>query len=325
MHIIVVIFFGLLGAFYMFGGYAVVRAIAMDRLMDTAIERINLSGEASEKGKRGRFKSLFFCVMAIVTFAGGAFLLFQSALATMFFCICLVMQLLHTLVLGPKYFDLDEGDDLQKAGRRATVKAMVIYWFITLFLLFVQNMGVLPSFLSPWSQRETAGLFVTIAFAIYAIRLVQIPNFRSDSGAQQPNDQELYTDALDHGLRNGPAGLVDLTDLAELRVQAVEHEDGLWARSLATDIWQAVQADQIGLSVSLELKISQWEDIYDRFWEMEQSEELNDRPRCNDAEKQTHFEDAVAIARLVKGELASTSPDEMMVTWVNEEGEALEV
>lgn len=319
MHIIVVIFFGLLGAFYMFGGYAVVRAIAMDRLMDTAIERINLSGEASEKGKRGRFKSLFFCVMAIVTFAGGAFLLFQSALATMFFCICLVMQLLHTLVLGPKYFDLDEGDDLQKAGRRATVKAMVMYWFITLFLLFVQNVGVLPSYLSPWSQRETAGLFVTIAFAIYAIRLVWIPNFRSDSGAQQSNDQELHTDALDHGLRNG------LTGLEELRIQAVEHEDGLWARSLATDNWQTVQPDQIGLSVSLELKISNWEDRYDRFWDMEQPVELNDQPRWNDAEKQTHFEDAVAIAKLVKGELASTSPDEMMVTWVNEEGEALEV
>ena len=77
--------FGMLGAFYMFGGYAVLRAIAMDELIDTVIERVNFSDDTSEPVSSEHFKKRFLGVMAIVSFAGGAFLFFHSALATAFF------------------------------------------------------------------------------------------------------------------------------------------------------------------------------------------------------------------------------------------------
>ncbi|CAN0593903.1 unnamed protein product, partial [Laminaria digitata] len=138
--------------------------------------------------------------MAIICFAGGAFLFFQSALATIFFCIALAMQLLHVLVLGPQYFDVNDGDDLDISGRRATLNAMLLYAVVTLFLLYAQYMGSLPSFPPSWSQKESLGLALTIAFALYAMRLLLMssPGARSFSagGIQQSLDtrgQVLHT------------------------------------------------------------------------------------------------------------------------------------
>jgi len=320
MENMIAIAFGMLGAFYMFGGYAVLRAIAMDELIDTAIMHVNFPEEASEPVSSEHFKKRFLGVMAIVSFAGGAFLFFQSALATALFCLCLAMQLLHVLVLGPRYFDRDEDNDPNASGRQATINAMVIYAVVTFCLLYAQHLGALPSFPPSWSQRESAGLAVTAAFAIYAYRLARIP--RSDTGilqSLQPNDQPLQADFSD------PEQLGKIVSIAELRVQATAHEEGLWARSKANDLWETIEPDLLGISIALELRISKWEDRYDRFCDTDEIDALNDEPNWSDPEKRAHFHEAQSIAQLLKDEVNSLHPQKVKVTWVNQDGEILDI
>jgi len=310
MQIVIAILFGLLGAFYMFGGFVVVRAIAMDALIDTAIEGIDFTQASSGPSRKTQRKRRFLGAMAFVSFAGGAFLFFHSAIAPILFCMSLVMQLVYTVVLAPRYFDIDNDDDLDGTDRRATINAMIIYCVVTLFLLLLQRIDVLPSFPPSWSQQETAGFAVSIVFAVYAFRLMQSSSFTSASEDERPigSDDKIY---------KGIDGLV------ELRVQAVEHEEGLWARYQGEEEpWRSVDPDEIGLSAALELRISHWEGRYDGFWD---TEELSDEPRWSDADKQAHFEEALAIAHLVKSEALLQFPDGIQVTWVNGEGEVLEV
>lgn len=320
MQNMIAIALGMLGAFYIFGGYAVLRAIAMDELVDTAIERINFPEETSEPASTGFFKKRFLGVMAIVSFAGGAFLFFQSALATALFCICLAMQLLHVLVLGPRFFDRDEDNDPKASGRQATINAMVICAVVTFCLLYAQHLGALPSFPPSWSQRESAGLAVTVAFAIYAYRMTRIP--RSDTGipqSLQPIDQTLQTDISD------PEQPGNVVGIAELRVQATAHEEGIWARSKANDFWETVESDQLGISIALELRISKWEDRYDRFCDTDEMDALNDEPNWSDPEQRAHFHEAHAIAQQLKGEVNSLLPHKVKITWVNQDGEILDI
>ncbi|MEH6726833.1 MAG: hypothetical protein V7703_11795 [Hyphomicrobiales bacterium] len=310
MQIMIAVLFGLPGAFYMFGGFVVVRAIAMDALIDTAIEGIDFTQASSGTSGKIQLKRHFLGALAFVSFAGGAFLFFQSAVAPVLFCMSLAMQLFYIAVLAPKYFDIDEDDDLESTDRRATINAMILYSVVTFCLLLVQHFGLLSAFPPAWSQRETAGLVLTLAFAVYAFRLVQSSSFTSASEPERAmrSDEEIY---------NGIDGLV------ELRVQAVEHEEGLWARYQGEEeTWRIVDPDEIGLSVALELRISHWEDRYDGFWD---TEELNDEPRWSDADKQAHFEEALAIAHLVKSEALSQFPDGIKVTWVNGDGDVLDV
>lgn len=310
MQIMIAVLFGLPGAFYMFGGFVVVRAIAMDALIDTAIEGIEFAQDSSRPSGKNQLKRHFLGAMAFISFAGGAFLFVQSAVASVLFCLSLVMQLFYIAVLAPKYFDIDEDGDLERTDRRATINAMILYSVVTFCLLLVQHFGVLPSFPPAWSQRETAGLVLTLAFAVYAFRLVQSSNLTSASEPERAlrSDEEIY---------NGIDGLVGL------RVQAVEHEEGLWARYQGEEeTWRSVDPDEIGLSVALELRISLWESTYDEFWD---TEELSDEPRWSDADKQAHFEEALAIAHLVKREALLQFPDGIKVTWVNSEGDIVDV
>lgn len=312
--------FGMLGAFYMFGGYAVLRAIAIDELIDTVIERVNYPEETSEPVITGRFKKRFLGVMALVSFAGGAFLFFQSALATALFCICLAMQLLHVLVLGPRYFDRDEDIDFNESGRQATINAMLIYAVVTVCLLYAQHLGALPSFPHSWSLRESAGLAVTVAFAIYAYRMTRIPPPNTDIlQSLPPNDQPLQAEFSNS---EQPGNVISI---AELRVQATAHEEGLWARSKANDFWETVDPDLLGISIALESRISKWEDRYDQFCDTDEMDALNDEPNWSDPEKQAHFHEAHSIAQRLKKEVTSLHPHKVKVTWVNQDGEILDI
>lgn len=316
----VAIAFGMLGAFYMFGGYAVLRAIAMDELIDIVIERVDFPEEASEPVSSEHFKKRFLGVMALVSFAGGAFLFFQSALATTLFCICLAMQLLHVLVLGPRYFDREEDIDPNGSGRQATINAMLIYAVVTFCLLYAQHLGALPSFPHSWSQRETAGLVVTLAFAIYAYRMTRIPGSDTDiPQSLQPNDQPLQADVSD------PKQPGSVFSIAELRVQATAHEEGVWARPEANDFWETVDPDLLGISIALESRISKWEDRYDQFCDTDEMDALNDEPNWSDPEKQAHFNEAHSIAQRLKKEVTSLHPHKVKVTWVNQDGEILDI
>lgn len=309
MEIMIAFAFGMLGAFYMFGGYAVIRAIAMDTVIDTAIENIDFLEEGSEPANKDRLKKRFLGVMAAFSFAGGAFLFFQSALATALFCVCLAMQLLHIMVLGPRYFDRHEDHDPNDSGRQATINAMILYALVTFCLLYAQRLGVLPSFPPSWSQREFAGLIVTIAFAIYAYWQMRLP---SSNHAPDPDISQ-------------SAQPRDIFNIAELRIQATTDEDGLWARSEATDFWETVEPDQLGISIALKLRISKWEDRYDRFCDAEELDVLNDEPNWSDPEKRTHFHEAHSIAQLLKDEVNLLNPDRIKITWVNQQGEILEI
>ncbi len=320
MQIMIAICFGLVGAFYMLGGYVVMRAIAMDALVDKAIEGITLSGGTDEASRKDRLKGQFLGTMAFVSFAGGAFLFFQSAIAPILFFSSLLLQALYTTVLAPRFFDTEDDDDeVSASGRRATINAMLIYLVVTVILLLVQYVGVLPPVPPVWSQREAAGLFVTVAFAIYALWLMQSVTLSSPSEDTRLTRDDNFpheAEPIESELRT------NTTRLAELRVQAVQQEEGLWARYEQDGSWSLVDPDLVGLSVALESKLSQWEDRYDNFFD---SAHPGDSPQWSDADKKAHFEEAQEIARLVKREITANLVDEIKVTWVNQDGEVLAV
>lgn len=320
MQIMIAICFGLVGAFYMLGGYVVFRAMAMDVLIDKAIEGITLSGGSDEASRKDRLKAQFLGTMAFVSFAGGAFLFFQSAIAPILFVSSLLLQALYTTVLAPRYFDTEDDDDeVSASGRRATINAMLIYLVVTVILLLAQYDEVLPPVPPVWSQRETAGLFVTVAFAIYALWLMQSANLSSPSENNPlTRDDKLHGEAA----ATGTELRADSINLAELRIQAVEQEEGLWARYEQDESWHLVDPDVVGLSLALESKISDWEDRYDNFFD---SSHPGDSPQWSDADKKAHFDEALEIARLVKHEMAANLVDEIRVTWVTQDGEVLAV
>jgi hypothetical protein len=313
----IAICFGLVGAFYMLGGYAVMRAMAMDRLIDKAIEGITLSGGVDATSRKDRLRNQFLGAMAFVSFAGGAFLFFQSAIAPVLFCSSLLMQALYTTVLAPRYFDTEEDDDEESAsGRRATINAMLIYLVVTAILLLVQYGGVLPPLPPAWSQREAAALFLTIAFGIYAVWLMR------SSSLSAPSEHAPLSSAGEAFREWGATDNTTLSDMAELRVQAVQHEGGLWVRYVDDESWYVADPLVIGLSVDLDSKISHWEDCFHGFWDIE---DFADDPNWSDAEKEAHFDQALEIGRMIKREVSAKPADEIRVTWVNQHGKVLEV
>ncbi len=97
MHLLTAIPFGLVGAFYMFGSYLLVRTITMDLMIDVFTDHAEGIMDTVETDGSSRSKRFYFFTMAAIGFAAGAFLFVQSAVAPLLFCICLAMQLLHVL------------------------------------------------------------------------------------------------------------------------------------------------------------------------------------------------------------------------------------
>jgi hypothetical protein len=128
------------GAFYIFGGIVVMRAMALDRVMDQLLAALSDPTAPSEA-----LKSRILSVGAYLTLAGGVALALLSSLAAAVFLANALWQGGYLLwaehALPPK-------DDDEARGRRRTKNAFVVYLAATGFVLWLAWRGDLR----PWNM-----------------------------------------------------------------------------------------------------------------------------------------------------------------------------
>lgn len=130
----------LLGAFYIVAGLLVVRAFAVSRLLDHAIER--LTGERD--GRAAAIRAAWNVATAVFTFAGGMALLLLWEGAAVLFAASLAWQALYIGWVAPRL--LDPADPPDPEGRQQSINAAAIYSAATGWVLWAWWHGRLRLF-----------------------------------------------------------------------------------------------------------------------------------------------------------------------------------
>lgn len=145
------------GAFYVFAGVVVMRAMALDRVMDQLLAALNESSAAKEQ-----MRSRVLSVGAYLTLAGGAALMLLSPFAAPVFAINALWQGGYLMWAEKALPPEDESDAL---GRRQTKNAFVIYLAATAFVMWLAAQGLLR----PWGvPLETLALDAGIVAVVMA-------------------------------------------------------------------------------------------------------------------------------------------------------------
>jgi hypothetical protein len=130
----------LLGAFYLFAGFVVLRRVAMDRLLDQAIARISCKPPPRDEVTQSRLLLTGGCL----TFASGAALVTLSAWSLALFIANALFQ--SGYLVWAQRRKPPENVDGQK-GRRATINAWILYLIATAFV----GLCALQGIFRPWT------------------------------------------------------------------------------------------------------------------------------------------------------------------------------
>ncbi|MCL4767031.1 MAG: hypothetical protein KJZ80_12400 [Hyphomicrobiaceae bacterium] len=126
------------GAFYVFAGVVVLRAMALDRLMDVMLRALGEPVEAKE-----RRQSQLLGLGACLTFASGLTLVTLSRWSTLLFAANSLVQGSY-LVWASKVLPPETADERQ--GRSRTINAFVVYLAAFAFVAHAHGQGVFM----PW-------------------------------------------------------------------------------------------------------------------------------------------------------------------------------
>jgi hypothetical protein len=143
-----------IGAFYVFAGVVVLRAIALDRVMDALLAALSDPSGAKEK-----MRSRILIGGALLTLASGAALMLLSPLAAPVFLANLAWQGGY-LLWAERALPPEDEDDAR--GRRQTKNAFVVYLAATAFVFWLAAQGQLR----PWDvplQTMAIDLAVVVA------------------------------------------------------------------------------------------------------------------------------------------------------------------
>jgi hypothetical protein len=132
----------LIGAFYMFGGVVVVRAFAMSRFLDDALDRLG----GVKPGRAEAARAVWNVGTALLTFAGGVSLLLLSDLAPRLFLASLAWQAFYLVWLAPQVLDASDPGDA--GGRQQSTHALVVYSAATGWVVWAWWHGRLV----PWHE-----------------------------------------------------------------------------------------------------------------------------------------------------------------------------
>jgi hypothetical protein len=144
------------GAFYVFAGVVVLRAMALDRVMDQLLAALNEPSAPKE-----RMKSRVLTVGALLTLASGVSLMLLSPLALPVFVANAVWQGGYLLWAEKA---LPPEDDDEARGRKQTKNAFVVYLAATAFVVWLAAQRLLR----PWDV-PVASLAIDIAVIVAAI------------------------------------------------------------------------------------------------------------------------------------------------------------
>ena len=145
------------GAFYVFAGVVVLRAMALDRLMDAMLAALN-----DPSGPKEQMRSRILMGGAFLTLASGVALMLLSPLAAPVFAVNALWQGGY-LVWAETALPPEDEDDAR--GRRQTKNAFVIYLAATAFVLWLAVQGQLRSWDVP---LLTIAIDVAIVAAVAA-------------------------------------------------------------------------------------------------------------------------------------------------------------
>ena len=132
------------GVFYVFAGILVLRAIALDRVMDAMLEALNDPTAPNEK-----IRSRVLLAGAVFTLSSGAALMILSPLSAPLFLANALWQGVY-LLWAEKALPPEDGDDAR--GRQQTKDAFVAYLAATMFVLWLAMQGMLR----PWDAPAAA-------------------------------------------------------------------------------------------------------------------------------------------------------------------------
>jgi hypothetical protein len=226
-----------IGAFYVFAGVVVVRAMALDRVMDQLLAALNEPSAPKEL-----LKTRVLTIGAYSTLASGAALMLLSPLAPVLFAANALWQGGYLLwaerALRPE-------DDDEARGRRQTKNAFVVYLAATAFVGWLAAQGLLRSWDVPL-QSHAIDVAVIIAAVLAGWAVVNL-RARKRGGAypdviRGTSAADAVLDPLPKRLRLAPA----------------------WGRSPLCDDETGVPLSPYVLDLPDELasRIDQWDDMW---------------------------------------------------------------
>lgn len=154
------------GAFYVFAGVVVLRAMALDRVMDAFLAALNDPGSSKEK-----MRSRILMGGAFLTLASGVALMLLSPLAAPVFVANALWQGGY-LVWAEAALRPEDEDDAR--GRRQTKNAFVVYLAATAFVVWLGVQGHLRSWSVPLLTLAI-DVAVVVAVAIASWAFIHMP------------------------------------------------------------------------------------------------------------------------------------------------------
>ena len=198
-----------IGAFYVFAGVVVLRAMALDRVMDQLLAALNDPAAPKEA-----LKSRVLTVGGFLTLGSGVALALLSPLAAVLFSVNAAWQGGYLLWADRA---LPPEDVSEAAGRRQTKNAFVVYLAATAFVLWLASQGHLRAFDAPWAAYAIDAAFIGGALLAVWFYLHGPRTGRSSTSDAQPEaDTELEPDVVVQSswlvLRSDDAGNVYLVE-----------------------------------------------------------------------------------------------------------------
>lgn len=218
------------GAFYVFAGFVVMRAMVLDRLMDQVLAALNDPGSAKE-----RMRSNVLSVGAFLTMGGGVALAILSPTAAVLFAVNALWQGGYLLWAERSLPPEDEAD---KRGRQQTKNAFVIYLAATAFVLWLADQGYLRPWDAPLTSRAIDVAVMAAAVAA-AWAFIHLPQRKEKDSAPLPSARD---ERVPTRLRLAPD----------------------WNRSCLrdADTGETVSVYRLGLSFELSDRIEAWDDTF---------------------------------------------------------------
>ena len=275
-----------IGAFYAFAGLVTARMGLTSNLVDHAIAAI-----AMQKPDRiETHRTIWLLGLSTLTFSSGVCLMLMLEPAVWIFAICLLVQALYFVALGPYYFDAAEPPD--PLGRRRSINAFVLYCAATAFVVWAAYAGRLVA-IADASRWLLGGAVAAIALHVgYIIRHMMFPPKRtSDFGSFDDGDASDFVDdaPLDQtGLPASSKSFKLMADYGTFPLWAMD--DGLIGDFSPQDL---------GVSEALTADLWAWANAFDL--SLNPDDPANSR--WSAAPYTQHVTDGIALARRIKREL----------------------
>jgi hypothetical protein len=144
----------LVGAFYMFAGIVLVRAVMMERMLGTATAALM----GTPPTARDRVRAGYTLLLAVMTYLSGLGLMSLCDVAVFLFIATLLLQGAYLFWIAPRY--LDTLDESHSPGRQRSTNACVVFGAATAIVMWASSFGRLQPMeeTSPTSMAMTAAL-----------------------------------------------------------------------------------------------------------------------------------------------------------------------